>query len=205
MNPFFSIVIPYYNRAYCIRKAIQSCIDQTYADFEIILVDDCSKDNLIDALGSFKDPRIRVIRTPFNCGAAAARNLGINEAKGRFIAFLDSDDEWVPTKLEICAREIERIKNIEDALIYSKVIVVNLRSSKVVPKKGIEINENVMDYIISNNGFIQTSSIVIARKIALEILFDDKLPYHNDYLFCIRAERLSVKFHFIDAVNWIFK
>jgi len=99
-DPIVSVIIPTYIRAHVLAKAIQSLLNQTYQDFEIIVVDDGSIDNTEEVVKSFNDPRIRYIRHKENCGGSAARNTGIRAAYGECIAFQDSDDEWLPEKLE---------------------------------------------------------------------------------------------------------
>ena len=96
--PKVSVIIPTYNRSLSVREAIESVLAQTYRDFELIVVDDGSADNTPSVLGSFGE-RIRGIRQA-NAGVSAARNAGIRAAKGEWVAFLDSDDLWVPQKLE---------------------------------------------------------------------------------------------------------
>ncbi len=100
VRPFVSVVIPSFNRAHRVGDAIGSVLAQTFQDFEIIAVDDGSTDATISALKEITDPRLRILRHPVNRGAAAARNTGIAEATGRYIALLDSDDTWYPQKLE---------------------------------------------------------------------------------------------------------
>ena len=95
-----SIIVPVYNAEKFIRETIQSVLDQTYTDFELILVNDCSKDGSVEAIKSFDDSRVILVEQEHNAGAYAARNRGLKEAKGRYIAFLDSDDCWEPQKLE---------------------------------------------------------------------------------------------------------
>lgn len=95
-----SIIVPVYNVEKFIKETIQSVLDQTYTDFELILVDDCSKDGSVAAIETFDDSRIVLLKQEQNAGAYAARNRGLKEAKGRYIAFLDSDDYWEPCKLE---------------------------------------------------------------------------------------------------------
>jgi glycosyltransferase involved in cell wall biosynthesis len=94
------VVIPAFNRAGSIRPAVESVLRQTYPDFELLVVDDGSTDGTQDAVRAIPDPRLRLIETPRNMGASAARNLGIAEARGTWVAFQDSDDEWLPLKLE---------------------------------------------------------------------------------------------------------
>jgi len=98
--PPVSVVIPAYNRAGSIRLAIESVLRQTWADFDLLVVDDGSTDGTQGVVRGIADPRLRLIETPRNMGASAARNLGIAEARGRWVAFQDSDDEWLPLKLE---------------------------------------------------------------------------------------------------------
>lgn len=96
-----SVVIPTFNRAHLLLRAVQSVLNQTFTDFELIIVDDASTDNTQEVVESFGDLRIRYIKHEQNKGGGASRNTGIEAARGEFIAFLDSDDEWMPTKLEI--------------------------------------------------------------------------------------------------------
>lgn len=97
-----SIIIPAYNCTDFIAESIRSVLAQTYTNWELIIVDDCSTDNTWSVLEKQAaiDPRIRIFRLPQNAGAGQARNKGIEEAKGRYIAFLDGDDWWYPTKLQ---------------------------------------------------------------------------------------------------------
>jgi glycosyltransferase involved in cell wall biosynthesis len=98
MSPTITVIIPTYNRAHCIGRAIQSVLAQTFTAWELIVVDDGSSDGSAEALAYFGD-RIRIIHQA-NAGPAAARNTGARAAHGQFLAFLDSDDEWAPEKLE---------------------------------------------------------------------------------------------------------
>ena len=106
-SPIVSVVLPVYDRSRTVGEALDSVLRQTFADFELIVVDDGSTDDLVAVLGRFEDPRIRRIRHPTNKGAAAARNTGIRAARGRYVAFLDSDDAWLPTKL---ARQLDWLR-----------------------------------------------------------------------------------------------
>lgn len=109
-----SIIVPVYNAAPFIENTIRMVLQQTYKDYELILVDDSSKDQsvtvvegLLDKLG---DSRIRLIKKEQNQGAAAARNTGVDAAKGRYIAFLDADDVWFPNRLEMGMKFMEEKK-----------------------------------------------------------------------------------------------
>ena len=107
-KPTVSIIIPTYNREQLIARSIKSVLNQTYQDFEIIIVDDASTDNTEEVISNFNDKRIRYIRHEKNKGAAAARNTGIRAARCDYIAYQDSDDEWLPEKL---ARQMELLED----------------------------------------------------------------------------------------------
>ena len=97
-SPMVSVIIPVFNREYCINRAIDSVLNQTYKNLEVIVVDDGSTDKTLDVVNKYAD-RIKVIRQE-NSGPSRARNAGIKASKGFFVGFLDSDDEWLPTKIE---------------------------------------------------------------------------------------------------------
>ena len=98
-DPKVSVIIPTYNRASLLPRAVNSVLAQTYSDYEIIVVDDCSPDNTQDVIAAFSDPRIRSFRHVTNRRQSAAINTGIANARGEYIAFLDDDDEFTPTSL----------------------------------------------------------------------------------------------------------
>lgn len=99
-QPLVSIVMPAYNCEKYIADAINSVIEQTYKNWELFVIDDCSTDNTESIARSFKDPRVVCLKNTENSGPAVSRNRGIEAAKGEYIAFLDSDDVWLPKKLE---------------------------------------------------------------------------------------------------------
>jgi glycosyltransferase involved in cell wall biosynthesis len=107
-DPEVSVIIPVYNRAGVIGRAVESVLDQTYTSYELIVVDDHSTDATIQQLGNYADARMRVLEQPENRGANAARNRGLDAARGRWIAFLDSDDRWYEHKLE---RQVQQMND----------------------------------------------------------------------------------------------
>ena len=100
MNDLVSIIMPSYNTGAYIGNTIDSVLSQTHTDWELIIVDDCSCDNTDAVVASYHDTRIRYLKNEKNSGAAVSRNRALREAKGKYIAFLDSDDLWEPNKLE---------------------------------------------------------------------------------------------------------
>lgn len=114
--PAVSVIMPAYNSRATIAESIQSVIDQTFSDWELLVIDDCSPEPIADIVESFHDERIRYIRLAENQGVAVARNTGIVKAKGRYIAFLDSDDLWLPEKL---SAQLHFMKEHQYAFTYT--------------------------------------------------------------------------------------
>ena len=119
-----SIIMPTYKCGRFIEKSIRSVQAQTYQNWELIVVDDCSGDNTIDTVLGFKknDDRINLYQNAFNCGAAVSRNTALRHAKGHWIAFLDSDDLWEPTKLE---KQIKFMEENSYAFSYHEYIEID--------------------------------------------------------------------------------
>lgn len=109
--PFVSVVIPSYNAALTIRRAIASVLDQNYPNLEIIVIDDASTDTTAETVEGLNVPEVRLLRLPRNVGETGAMNAGIAEARGRYIAFLDADDAWLPTKLNKQIAALEKNPN----------------------------------------------------------------------------------------------
>jgi len=161
-------------------------LNQTYQDFEIIVVDDGSTDNTEEVVKSFNDPRIRYIRHEQNRGGSAARNTGIRAARGEYIAFLDSDDEWLPIHLH---RKLELLEEtVADGLIGSYYVVSGARWSKRLcrPKPPAM---PMAEYILSRTGDARTSTMMFRRAAIIQILFDETLQKHQDWDLAIRFER----------------
>ena len=111
-NPAVSVVIPLYNKAAYVRRAINSVFDQSFDDLEIIVVDDGSTDGGGEVVAAIEDPRLRLIRQA-NAGVAAARNVAVGAARGRWVAFLDADDTWRPDRL---ARQFAALVRARDVV-----------------------------------------------------------------------------------------
>jgi glycosyltransferase involved in cell wall biosynthesis len=119
-NPLISVIIPTYNREHCVRQSLDSVLAQTFKDFELIVVDDGSSDGTVEILKSYGD-KIRLICQK-NAGAGAARNTAIRVAQGKYIAFLDSDDQWRPEKLEV---QMQFIAKYGAKVCYSRCVGEN--------------------------------------------------------------------------------
>ena len=117
-----SIIMPNYNSEKYIEATINSVLAQTYHNWELLFVDDCSSDASLELVKAFQDERIRIFSMKKNGGAALARNKAIEEAKGRWIAFLDSDDLWIPEKLE---KQITYMQNNGVSFSYTDYEVID--------------------------------------------------------------------------------
>ena len=198
-----SVIIPAFNAGKTISRTLKSVARQTLLPSEIIIVDDNSEDRetLLDEINSTFIPSsvsIRIIHLSKKANGAVARNHGLKCATGKYIAFLDADDQWDTNKLRICISHANNGSKRE--ILYSRVSVIhNNRASGYRPHRGILINENVSEYLFLSGGFIQTSSIFLSRQHALTIKFNESFHRHQDYDFCLRAASLGFKFIFIES------
>lgn len=194
-QPTFSVVIPLYNRAEIVTTTIRSVLAQDFGDFEIIVVDDGSKDDPEPVVAAIGDPRIRYVRTE-NGGGGAARNRGIEEAKGRYIAFLDSDDQFLPGKLSIMAAALP---DTDDVVLYSQMNVDRgVDRYWVRPDRGIREDEDVGEYLFCANQFMQTSTLVVPARIAKAVRFDPALKKGQDLDFAVRLQVAGARFKMIE-------
>ena len=161
-EPLVSIITPVYNAERFLSETIKSVKEQTYKNWELLLVDDCSKDNSAKIIKEFKkhDDRIKYIKLEKNSGAAISRNTGIKNAKGRFIAFVDSDDLWEPEKLEIQISYMLE-KNLGFTFTSYRYMKENGVKTNKVAKAPFKINYNGL----LKNTIIGCSTVVIDKDI----------------------------------------
>ena len=179
-HPVVSVVIPVHNRPGLLHRALSSVAEQTHPDFEVLIVDDGSTRDIADIVGSFNDARFRFLRESRRRGANAARNTGIAAAQGTWIAFLDSDDEWLPNYL---ARQLARLQASEDrpvswTLCYRR----DGDTTKILPLSRRLSEGEVFCQLLGNRHRAITCSAFVARKSALRGVggFDEGLPSAQD-------------------------
>lgn len=188
--PKVSVIIPAYNRAHCIQRAIQSVQSQTYKDLEIIVINDGSTDNTGEIVKSIPDDRIRYICCETNRGAGAARNEGMKAAEGSYIAFLDSDDEWLPEKIEKQIALMESLPEDWSICLTGGYITKNECANGVF-RPDPNLNGNVFRlYALGRIPFL-TPTIII-RRICTDRagLFDERLWRGQDCEFFLRILKL---------------
>ena len=189
--PLISVVVPVYNRAHVVGNAIDSILSQDFEQFEIIIVDDGSSDNIAAAVARYDDARIRFARQP-NRGASAARNHGIDLARGRYIAFLDSDDTFLPHHLGTMVKLLAKGGHIA---AYAPVQAYRGPTGYVVkPGRPIGPKESMASYLMCARGFVQTSGLVVPAEAARKVRYREDVRYGDDTDFAIRLELAGYRF-----------
>ncbi|MBF2004215.1 MAG: glycosyltransferase family 2 protein [Chlorogloeopsis fritschii C42_A2020_084] len=210
VKPLVSVIIPTYNRANIIGNTLDSVVKQSYQKIEIIIVDDGSTDNTEEVIKAIGDSRIHYIKHQINYGGATARNTGIKAAKGEYIAFLDSDDIWLTNKIEIQLDAIQRHSYPEKVVSYTQVLLYDGKSYQEVslcpkhPTIGKGEIEALADYLFCNNGFMQTSTLMMHISLARSTLFSSRLKIYQDWDFCLRLEVQEAIFVFIEQPLTIY-
>ena len=197
-NPVvFSVVVPNYNRLEQLEEAILSVIGQTFSDWELIIIDDASEISLAPIIAKYESARVIFLRQEKNEGASAARNRGIDAARGKYIAFLDSDDQFLPDSLQTVFRKIEEYNFTDEdhVCISSRYQLHTSENSYVIlPKVLLRDDEDVMRYLFVSGGRIRTSTIVVSKSCAQRARFDTKMIVNEDYDFVRRLQKQSVRF-----------
>ena len=198
-EPGVSVIIPTYNRAHFIGRAIESVLNQTYQNFEIIVIDGNSKDNTEEVVKRFDDERIRYLRYETNRGGAVARNSGIKEAQAEYIGFLDDDDEWLPEKLEK-QMDVFETTSSEVGVVYSGFSMRSGKSGEVIADSIPTHRGNVYDSILARN-ILGGSTIPLIKKICFQKVgvFDEELPCCEDWDLWIRLSK-HYDFDFVPEV-----
>ncbi len=207
--PTVSIVLPTFNRGHLLPRAIKSVLEQTLSNFELIIVNDGSTDDTVEIVNQVKEQRIVLVNLDRNQGATYARNVGIANARAELVAFLDSDDEWLPTKLEL---QVERLHSCIDPLA---TVVYCLEGNSYQNFRADEESQTVSTrkchegdvfLHLCTRELCPTTSMVLIKRSALLYVggFDITLPSHQD---CDLFLKLAQTSHHFIAVNkvMIFK
>lgn len=182
MEPLVSIVIPSYDRAAVLPASVRSVLNQSYRNLELIVVDDGSQDNTREVLAAIDDKRLRYVYQD-NAGACAARNRGVAEAKGDYIAFHDSDDIWHPDKLEKQMRAM--LKTNADVVVCKQVHTLPDGSTRLTPKR---IGEGFLSPTDDIHG-VGTQTIVTRKAVLRQEPFDVAMPRLQDFEWLYRVRK----------------
>ena len=194
-SPLVSIVIPTYNHAPMLQRALATVIEQTYQNWNAIVVNNYSTDNTLEVVASFNDPRIQCVNFRNNGVIGASRNEGIALATGKYVAFLDSDDTWFPTKLEKC---VEILESGSDLVCHAEYWIDESRKSRLVAYGPSEAATH--HNLIYKGNRISTSATVVRATLLKEVNGFDVSPElisTEDYDLWIRLAAKSDKFAFI--------
>ncbi len=177
--PLVSVVVPVRNRPRVLQRAVETALEQSFQDLEVVVVDDASTDATLEVAQGFTDERVRVVALPERGGAAAARNRGIDEARGELVAFLDSDDTWHPTKLQ---RQVDHYRGLGASfgVVYTGYWEVEDGDARLgqVPRARGDLSRALL-----HHDHLSPTSTVMVETEALRAVggFDEDLPARQDY------------------------
>lgn len=182
-----SVVIPTYNREATIKATLESILQQTYRNLEILVVDDASNDNTGKVIRSINDPRIYYFKNKKQMGANISRNIGIEHAKGKLIAFCDSADTWAAEKLE---KQLQIMQETSAEIIFCAEEVTDKKNTYIIPfatQKAMVLQDRLLELLSSEN-CIDTSTLLVEKKCFDEVgIFNLELPRLQEYEWMIRA------------------
>ena len=192
-SELISVVIPTYNRIKTLPRALESVLSQTYSNLEVIVVDDGSTDSTEQYIASLGDSRIVYVKNMNSMGPSSARNIGAKIAKGKYIAFQDSDDEWCIDKLDKQMQVMRSMKGCK--LVYCEIARwLDDRYLGELPSRNVPLSEKkgiLFEYLLLFP-LISTQTILVDRKSFIEFQFDEKLQALEDYEFSIRFSKRNI-------------
>ena len=195
-----SAVIPTRLRPQLLRRALASVASQTFADLEVVVVVDGPDDETIALLRGWRERPLRVVVNDPPLGGGEARNVGVRAARGHWIALLDDDDEWMPSKLERQLADLARI-GTDRVVGMTQLITRSPTADYVGPDSGPREGEPVSEYLFLRSGWLQaggrahTSTLIAPRALLLEIPFDPTLPRYQDTDWMLRVADADVRLH----------
>lgn len=185
-----SIIMPTFNRAHIIMESIQSVLQQSYSDFELIVVDDCSTDDTKEVIHRIGDSRIRYYKNPRNMGAAASRNVGIEKSSCALIAFQDSDDIWDKDKIK---KQVQYFsEHPEVSMVYCRFLYHNAESEIIIPSAMLQkeqLEGNIFNQLLEGN-LIGTPTMLVRKECLDQVgYFDENLKALEDWELALRIAK----------------
>jgi glycosyltransferase involved in cell wall biosynthesis len=197
--PIVSVVISTYNRQEKLERAIHSVLTQSFKEIEVIIVDNASTDNTTLKVANFKDERIVYIRHEANKGGPAARNTGIKAARAPFIAFLDDDDQWDPSKLE---KQVQKMNESSSkvGLVYVGTEVFDESKNSLIQTYKPNYRGNVSQVLLSGTILGSVSSVLVRKECFDQVgMFDESLSSCQDWDMWLRIAQ-NYEFEFVDEI-----
>lgn len=203
--PLVTAVIPYYNRADTLPRALRSIEQQTYPDIEIVIVDDCSAtgpEGVVAKMGLRR--KVSVVRQPENRGASAARNAGMRAARGRFIAFLDSDDEWLPEKIEEQMRLVAQCDDWDNIFCLSRTCIDWGDGRRTLTEPWNPAKDSAATFLFVRCGYLHVNSILLSSAIGKRLFFNEALKDYEDNLFVVEAAAQGARMLFAESAVSVY-
>ena len=202
--PAIAVVMPVYNRAAVVGRAIESVLTQDFSDFELIVVDDGSTDDTPAVVQSIDDPRLRFMRLPANAGGNVARNRGIESVTAPLIAFLDSDDIYLPHKLGTVVRTFQDRPGIDVLLdSFIKRYPERVRADLALRNPVLDNNDHILEALFNRRIWKATPGITARRNAVLNAgLFDEGLRRRQDFDFILRLAKVA-RIATTDELLWV--
>lgn len=199
MEELVSIIMPTYNRGYIIKNAINSILEQTYSNIELIIVDDCSTDNTSEVIKEYDDNRLFYYKLEKNSGANAARNFGILKSKGSYITFQDSDDV---SEKERIREQVKCLNENQVFWTFSSFKRINNKKCTIVPKSHIQTDDILNNLLYKN--IVTTQCILGKREVFEDVMFDVELPRFQDWDLAIRLAKKYKCYHLDKVLNNVY-
>lgn len=199
VSPLISVIIPTYNHAHFLDRALGSVFNQTYKNWEIIIVDNHSTDHTDDVVKAFLDQRIRLLKIHNNGIIAASRNMGVRHSQGEWIAFLDSDDWWKPNKLEYCVNSL----SAEIDLVYHDMLVVRDRPTFININRRLyrQVRKPVLMDLLIHGNTIPTSSVLMRKDVFIRaggMDEDERVIAVEDFSTWLKVATFTDSFLYVD-------
>lgn len=206
-RPAFSVIMPCYNRPDELRWAIRSILDQTLPDFELIVVDDASANDVEQAIRSFTDQRLRHIRNSVRLGAAGSRNRGIAAATGEYVSFLDADDMYLPHRLDRLADTIDALGQ-PDVVCHRQFRLRESRTGvstyEVIPARAPAAGEHLSDYLFREGNWLQINCVTVKAAAAHTLDFDTSMTLWEDTKYVLELWNAGYRFAFSNDVLSVY-
>ncbi len=194
--PQISVIVPVYNGKKTIQETIESVLNQTFSDFELIVINDGSQDSTLEVIANIQDARLQVFSYP-NAGVAASRNRGLSHACGKFISFLDADDLWTPDKLEAQLKALQ--ENPQAAVAYSWTDHIDESSQFLTPGPHITVSGDIYARLLLGNFLSNGSNVLVRTQALLEVgAFEQSLAPAEDWDMWLR---LAAHYHFVAVAS----
>lgn len=189
-SPLVSVIMNNYNGSKFLKKSINSLLDQTYKNWELIFWDNCSTDESKKIVRNFDDKRIKFFTSKKYYPLYKSRNLAIAKAKGKYVCFLDTDDLWRKNKINL---QVQKIEKFNGSIIYSNFIIKNIKNKKTYLRKKSPLPEGHITQKLFDDYFVGILTLMIKRSLFLKYRFGNKFEIIGDFDLVIR---LSQKFKF---------